>query len=46
MAGKGKSRKLTNHNGSGKEHYKSAITGRYVTKGYGKSHPRTTYKTR
>lgn len=34
MAGRGKS-------GGG---YRSAISGRYVTKAYGKSHPRTTVK--
>ncbi len=26
--------------------YRSAITGRYVTAKYGKSHPKTTIKTR
>ena len=29
---------------SGKGHYRSAISGRYVSSSYGKSHPKTTVK--
>jgi len=41
MAAK-KSRHARRGSSSGK--YRSAVSGRYVTKKYGKSHPRTTVK--
>ena len=35
---------MADKKGSSKGHYRSAITGRYVTSSYGKSHPKTTVK--
>jgi hypothetical protein len=43
MAGKSKGSKGSSGKSSG-GHYRSAITGKYVSPKYGKSHPKTTVK--
>jgi len=44
MAGKGGSSKGSSGKSSGGSDYRSAVTGRYVTPAYGKSHPNTTVR--
>lgn len=44
MAAKGSSSKGNSGNNSSNSSYRSAVSGRYVTPAYGKSHPNTTVK--